>query len=128
METLVEIVETMARLGVMSVVELVVSPRRLDALHRLEAAARCVVILVVSHDAPARAERRDRADPLLGRPEVLASLGHRSIDEYLDAPERGFDQTAMQTQFDLPLLRVATDDRYEPPLDDIVDWIVDQTR
>jgi hypothetical protein len=34
----------------------------------------------------------------------------------------------MQTEFDLPTLVVRTDDGYDPHLDGIVDWIVDQTR
>lgn len=127
-ETLVEIVEMTARRGVTSVLEFVVTPLRLGALRRLEAAADCLVILAVCRDAAARAERRDRADPLLHRPEVLAALGHQSIDQYLSAPEREVIRATIQNEFHLPLLRVATDDGYDPRLDEVVDWIVDQTR
>ena len=34
----------------------------------------------------------------------------------------------MQRDFDLPLLLVTTDDGYDPPLEEIVDWVVGQTR
>jgi len=127
-ETLLELVETAARCGVTSILELVVTPQRLEALRRLEAAAECLVVLAVCRNAAARAERRDRADPLLSRPEVLDALGHRSIDEYLSAPEREAIRTTKQSEFDLPLLRVATDDGYAPHLDEVVSWIIDHTR
>jgi predicted kinase len=127
-DAFVEVVETAARLGISSVVEFVVTPQRVDALHRLEAAARCLVIVAAARDAAARAEHRDRADPMLSRPEVLEALGHRSVDDYLQAPERELVRRTMYKDFELPLLRVATDDGYEPALETIVDWIIDQTR
>lgn len=127
-EAFVAIVETTARLGVTAVLEFVVTPQRLDALRRLEAAANCLVILAVALDAADRADRRDRADPLLNRPEVLEALGHQSIADYLTVPERERVRATMQSEFDLPLLRVATDNGCDPPLGTIVDWIIDQTR
>ncbi|HUQ40306.1 MAG TPA: hypothetical protein VM030_09135 [Acidimicrobiales bacterium] len=126
-DAFVEIVEAMARAGVSSVVEFVVTPAREPAFERLEAAARCLVILTTATDAAERAARRDRVDPLLTRPEVLAAIGHRSIDDYLDAPERELVRAQMRTEFDLPLLRVATDDGYAPCMPDIVDWVIART-
>ena len=127
-EAFVASLEAMAGLGITSVVELVVTPQRVEALRRLEAAAGCVVILTTCRDAAVRAERRDRADPLLKRPEVLRALGVDTIEAYLAAPEREVVRATMQTDFDLPLLRVATDDGYDPRLDEIVDWVIVQTR
>ena len=126
--TLVEVVETAASRGVTSVLEFVVTPQRLEALRRLEEAANLLVILTHCRDAATRAELRDRADPLLRRPDVMAALGHGSIDEYLSVPEREVIRTTMLTDFDLPLLRVATDDGYVPDVAQVVDWIMDQTR
>jgi hypothetical protein len=125
---LVEVVETTARLGVSSVLEFVVTPERTEALRRLEAAANCLVIITVSAAASARADERDRADPLLNRAGVLGALGHRSIEGYMAAPQRELVRTTMHTDFRLPLLRVVTDDSYDPPLDEIVDWVIDRTR
>ena len=42
--------------------------------------------------------------------------------------QRAVVRDRTRTEFDLPLLPVRTDDGYEPPLADIVDWIIDQTR
>ena len=126
---LTTVVEAATGAGVSVVVEFVVTPERTEVFHRLTAAARCLVIQCVCADAPLRAERRDRADPLLNRPEVLAALGHRSIEDYLDGPERARVRREMLSQFDdLPLLRVHTDDGYDPPLEDVIDWIIERTR
>lgn len=127
-ETLVEVVESMARRGVTLVLEFVVTPSRLDALRRLEKAANCLVILTIASDSRARAARRDRNDPFLSRPDVLVALGHQSIDDYIDAPERDVIRTSMQSEFDLPLLQVSTDHGYEPDFEVILEWIIDQTR
>jgi hypothetical protein len=127
-DAFVEIVEATASRGVTSVVEFVVTPQRIDALRRLQAAADCLVVLAVSRDAAARAEQRDRADRVLNRPDVLAALGHRSIDDYLAAPEREVIRATLQTEFDLPVLRVRTDDGYDPHVDQVIDWIIDRTR
>jgi MoxR-like ATPase len=125
---LVDAVESLAGHGVTSVVEFVVTPGRVDAFRRLEAAARCLVVVTSAAGAQARADRRDRADPFLRRPDVLAALGHRSIEDYLTAPERDEVRATMQAEFDHPLLPVATDDGYDPPITAVVDWIVDRTR
>jgi hypothetical protein len=127
-EALVDLVEHTARLGVSMVLEFVVTPARVDAFRRIEAAASGVVLLTDATDAPARAEARDRADLLLGRAEVRAALGHASIDDYLAQPERDAVRREMRTELGLPTLRVATDDGYDPTFPEIVDWVVEQTR
>jgi hypothetical protein len=127
-DAFVDVVETAARRGVTSVIELVVTPARVEALHRLQRSASVLLIVAAAADAVARAEGRDRADPLLNRHDVLDALGYGSIDDYLDDPERDVIRTAMQTDFDLPLLRVSTDRGYDPTLETIVDWVVAQTR
>ena len=128
-ESFAGVVEAMAALGISAVVEFVVTPERVrvEAWRRIEEAARCVVVHTTASGAAARAEARDRVDPGLNRPAVLRALGYGSIDEYLTNPVRGELAAAMQTDFDLPLLRVATDDGYDPPLEAIVDWVVDRT-
>jgi predicted kinase len=126
-EAFVELVETAAGLGVSAVVELVVTPDRADALARLEAAARCVVLLLETSAAAERAAARDAASPLIDRPEVLAALGFASAEEYLADPARARVGDEVQTSFHLPTLRVRTDAGYRPALDDIVEWVIDRT-
>jgi predicted kinase len=127
-EALLQIVERTAGLGVSAVLEFVVFCERREALRRLEAAGRCLVVRTECADAAARAGQRDRGDVLLQRPDVLRALGHDSIDDYLRAPQREIVRAGMVTEFDLPLLPVRTDDGYDPPLDEVVEWIVDRTR
>jgi hypothetical protein len=83
---------------------------------------------VACADADERAAGRDRADPFLNRAPVLAALGYDSIDEYLRGPQREIVRAGMQTEFGLPVLRVATDDGYDPPLAEITDWVIEQAR
>ena len=127
-DVLVDIAEHAAGLGVSVVLELVVTPTRVHAFRRLQDAGNCLVLLTSSTHARLRADRRDRSDPLLSRPEVRDALGHRSIESYLQNPERDAVGSGVQTEFDLPLLRVLTDDGYAPRFEAIVDWLVGQTR
>jgi len=127
-ETFLQVVERMAALGVSAVIEFVVFRERREALRRLEAAARCLVVRTECAGAPVRAERRDRDDVLLRRSEVVRALGHDSIDDYLRDPQREIVRAGMVTEIELPLLPVRTDDGYEPPLDAILDWVIDRTR
>jgi len=87
------------------------------------------VLEFICADAAGRAEQRERSDPLLNRNSVLAALGHGSIDSYLHegVSQREAVRDAMLTQFDVPLLEVRTEDDYEPPLDEIVDWVIAST-
>jgi hypothetical protein len=127
-ESLVQIVETAASRRVSAVVEFVVVPDRADAWGRLQAACRCLVVLTRCADPAGRAEARDRRDPLLNRPEVLAALGLASIDDYVSGPGRRMLVAGMQTDLGLPTLTVTTDDGFDPPVDDVVEWVIDQTR
>jgi predicted kinase len=127
-EAFVEVLEAAAHAGVTVVVEFVVTPARLDALRRIEAAFRCVVVHTSCEDARSRADRRDRTDPFLARPDVLAALGHDSIDSFVAGPERDLVRQQLQTDLDLPTLPVRTDDGYAPLLAEIVDWVIAQAR
>jgi predicted kinase len=127
-EALLQIVERTAALGVSAVLELVVFGERRAALRRLEDVGRCLVVRTECAGAAARAEQRDRDDVLLRRPEVLRALGHGSIEDHLRAPQREVVRAGMVSEFDLPLLPVRTDDGYDPPVEAVVDWIIDRTR
>jgi hypothetical protein len=129
-EAFTRIVETMRAEGVSAVLEFLVMPDRVGAFQRITGAANCVIVRTECADAPARAHERDRADPLMSRPDVLAALGYDSVDAYAqhNAQQGDVVRENMQTEFDLPTLPVRTDDGYDPPLDEIIDWIVDQTR
>ena len=127
-DAFVAVVEAASAAGITLVIEFVVTSERRPAMQRLSAAAECLVVHTVAADAAARAERRDRRDPFFNRPEVLAALGHTAVDGVLAGPERARIAAELQVDFDLPTLRVRTDDGYAPPLDDIVGWVVDRTR
>lgn len=127
-EAFVRMIETAADQGVSLVVEFVVLPDRLDGFARLQAVADYLVVVCTCDDASARLERRVRADPLLNRPEVLAALGHQSIDDHLRHPERDLVRAKMLIEFDLPTLPVRTDDGYDPHLDAVIEWIVANAR
>lgn len=127
-DTCVAIIEAMARLGVTSIVELLVTAERAGAFRRLEQVADVVVIRTEATDAAERAHRRDHDDPLLNRSDVLSALGCTSIEDHIDDPRRALLGAQAQADLDGPLLRVRTDQGYDPPLDDIVDWIIDRAR
>lgn len=127
-DALVEIVEAATTAGASLVVEFLVAAGREDAWARMQAAGNVLVIVVESDRARERMLARDRVDPLLTRPGVLQALGFESIDAFL-ASSPGMSVIAtMRTDFDLPTLRVNTDDGYDPTIPSIVEWIVDQTR
>lgn len=129
-EAFTRLVEAIAALGISAALEFVVMPDRVSAMRRIEAAGNCVVVRTECEGAAERAQQRDLAEPLLNRRDVLAALGYESVAGYVDdqADHGGVVRTAMQTEFDLPLLAVRTDDGYDPSLPSIVDWIVAQTR
>ena len=126
-EALTQLVEKTGELGISAVVEFVVLPERADAWRRMEAAGTWVVVRTECADAAARARARDLVDPLLSRSPVLAALGHDSVVSYLEATDDRNIASSLLRDFAVPLLSVCTDDGYDPPLPDIVDWIVDQT-
>lgn len=116
-EAMLRIVETSAGLGVSCLVEYVVRSERPRDLARIEAAATCVVIQTWCADALARCVDRDRADRLLNRQPVLDILGYETmLDRTTSAMARMRSVgSEMRTDFDLPTLRVNTDDGYTPP-------------
>ncbi len=128
-ETFLRIVESTVGLGVSCIVEYVVRHGRPDDLQRMApaAVADCRVVHTSCRDAPGRLARRNASDRLLNRPPVLAALGYATIDEHTDdAAARMRSVTdEMQTDFDLPVLKVDTDDGYDPGLDLIIDFLVD---
>jgi hypothetical protein len=126
-ETFLQVVEHAAGLGVSAVLEFIVFHDRPEALARLEAVADCLVILTEASDGPGRANRRDLGDALLNRRSVLDALGFTSVEAYVGGPQKDVVRSAMRVDFDLPLLTVRTDDGFDPPLADIVDWVIDQT-
>ena len=128
-EVFLRLVERMASLGVSCIVEFVVSPDRSDELRRLTAAGDCVVLRTECRDPLRRFERRNRRDRLLNRAPVLDALGYASIDDHTtDSLARmRFVAEEMQTEFDLPLLPVRTDDGYDPGLDELVEFVVTAT-
>lgn len=124
-EAFLQIVEVTAGLGVSCVVEYVVREDRPQDLERLLAVGSCVVLFTWCRDAIERFVEREQADRLLNRQAVLDALGCSSVDEHTTgAVERmravGLE---MRTDFDLPLLRVNTDDGYDPGLDTIIDFV-----
>jgi hypothetical protein len=125
--TFVDLAAAVAGFGVSSVVEFIPFDDSPSELRRLTTVADCLVVFTSCADAPARVDRRDHGDFLINRPPVLAALGYPSIDAYLANPQRHLVRERMQTEFDLPLLRVRTDDGYDPSVDEILTWVIDQT-
>ena len=127
-DALLRIVETMADLGVSCVVEYVVRRSRPRDLDRIVAVAECVVVRTWCRDALTRFTRRSNADRLLNRQPVLDSLGYSTIDEHTrDAARRmSAISSEMQEDFEVPVLRVNTDDGYEPEVEAIVEFATKQ--
>jgi hypothetical protein len=123
--TFLSLVETMAGLGVSCVVEYVIRDDRPEDLERITRVAHCVGVWTWCDDAPARGAAREQADLLLRRPAVLAALGYRAIDEHVaQATTHMAAVTAqMRTAFDFPVLPVCTDDGYDPPMPEIVEFV-----
>ncbi|HEV7763012.1 MAG TPA: AAA family ATPase [Acidimicrobiales bacterium] len=124
-EAFLRLVETMAGLGVSCVAEYVVRRARPHDLARFTAVADCVVVGTWCRDPLARFARRAGAERLVNRPPVLEALGCASVDEHTGAAVERMRAVAreMRTEFDLPMLRVNTDDGYDPGLDHIVDFV-----
>jgi predicted kinase len=122
-EAFLTVVETMARLGIGCVVEYVFRAARTE-LKRLTDIADCVVVRTSCADAPARRAGRDGEDELLARPEVVRALGHRDAAEAEATRAARMAQVTeeMMTRFPLPLLEVATDDGWDPPLGSVVEF------
>ena len=121
-EAFLELVESAAQLGVSCVAEYVVRRSRPPDLDRITASADCVVLVTWCRDPMARFASRNRVDPFITRSGVLEALGIASVDEHTDAAIERMRGVArdMRTDFDLPMLRVNTDDGYDPGLDEVI--------
>jgi len=126
--TFLTLVEALAGLGVSCVVEYVIRDDRPEDLERITRVAHCVGVRTWCDDAPARQATRERADPLLRRPPVLAALGCEGIDEHVaqSTAHMAAVTSQMRTSFGFPVLAVGTDDGYDPSLPEIVEFIARQ--
>jgi predicted kinase len=129
-ETLLQIVETTARLGVSCIVEYVVRRSRPQDWARITAAADCVVLMTTCRHATSRFTHREMNDALLNRRAVLDALGNTSIKDHTTAAISRMETVVddMRTDFDVPVLPVATDQEYQPALDRIIDFVVSDRR
>ena len=116
---------SMLAAGVSAVFEYVFRADHPEHLDRLLAHADGVVVRTRSLDAIDRFAARNRADPLVNRPEVLAALGYDSNEAHTAAaiPRMLAVEHAMQATFDLPTLDVDTTDGYDPPLERIIEFV-----
>ena len=123
-EAFLRIVEGMVDLGVSCVVEYVVRAGRPSDLARLTASADCVVVATWCRDPLGRFADRNRADRLLNRRAVLDALGYEDIEQQTAAASERMRRVSLdlRTEFDLPLLRVRTDDGYDPGLARIIEF------
>jgi predicted kinase len=124
-ETLLRMVESTAGLGVSCIVEYVVRRGRPGDWARITAAADCVVLLTTCRDAMSRFTHREMNDALLNRRPVLEALGHASIADHTTRAVSRMESVVddMRTDFDVPMMRVATDQGYQPSLDQIIEFI-----
>lgn len=129
-ETLLQMVETTVGLGVSCIVECVVRQGRPHDWARITAAAECVVLLTTCRDAMSRFTHRAMNDALLNRRVVLDALGQASIEDHTTAAISRMESVVgdMRTDFDVPMLQVATDQKYQPGLDQIIDFVVSDHR
>ena len=88
------------------------------------------MVLAECRDHLQRFATRNSTDRLLNRQPVLDALGHTTIHEHTsDAVTRMRSVAdAMRVDFELPTLRVNTDNGYEPGLDAIVDFVITGTQ
>jgi predicted kinase len=129
-ETLLRMIETTADLGVSCIVEYVIRTGRPQDWARITAAADCVVLMTTCQDAMSRFTHRAINDPLLNRRPVLEALGHAGIGDHTTEAVLRMESVIdeMRTDFDVPMLKVATDQDYRPGLDQIIDFIVSDHR
>ena len=129
-ETLLRMIETTAGLGVSCIVEYVIRQGRPNDWARITAAADCVVLMTTCRDAMSRFTHREMNDRLLNRQPVLDALGQASIEDHTTEAVSRMESVVddMRTDFDVPMLQVATDQEYQPGLDQIIDFVVNDHR
>ena len=97
----------------------------LSQLGRAKSSSRTLLSAHLRADSALTALRRDIAsvlrDPDLFWTRLLLEDHTAAVAERMRSVAK-----EMQTEFDVPVLRVNTDDDYEPALDPIIDWIVAQ--
>lgn len=73
-----------------------------------------------------RFTHRETNDAPLNRRPVLDALGQASIEDRTTRAVSRMDSAVdeRRTDFDVPMLQVATDHGYQPGLDEIVDFVV----
>lgn len=124
-EAFLQVVEAMAGLGVSCIVEYVVRASRPEDLRRITDVAGCLVVQTTCADAGSRRRARDRQDLLLAHREALSAAGPAETERALAEAEAHMRRVAteMLVEFELPLLRVSTDDGYDPSLPAIVSFV-----
>jgi predicted kinase len=129
-ETLLRMIETTAGLGVSCIVEYVIRQGRPRDWERITAAADCVVLMTACRDAMSRFTHREMDDVLLNRQPVLDALGQSSIEDHTTEAVSRMESVVeeMRTGFDVPMMQVATDQGYQPGLDQIIDFVVSEHR
>lgn len=87
-------------------------------------------MMTTCRDAMSRFTDREMNDALLNRRPVLEALGDASIEDHTTESVSRMESVVdeMRTNFDVPMLQVATDREYEPGLDQIIDFIVTDHR
>lgn len=114
--------------GVSCVLEYVVRRHRPEDLDRLTAIADVRIVETVCADPLHRVRARNLADPLIAQSAVLAAAGFATVAEHTEAMvkrmERVIEET--RTEFVVPVLRVRTDGPPDPPLQTIVNFVVEQ--
>lgn len=86
--------------------------------------------MATCRDAMSRLTHREMNDGLLNRQPVLDALGKASIEDHTTEAISRMELVVddMRTDFDIPMLQVATDHGYQPGLDQIIDFVVSDHR
>ena len=117
---------TLIQSGVSCVLEYVVRQHRPEDLDRLSAVGDIRVVQTWCADPLERVRTRNLSDPLIAQSAVLAATGHSSVaahtEDVVARMQHVIDE--MRTDFGVPVMRVCTDGALDPPLDEIVDFVI----
>ncbi len=124
-DVFLHLAESMLRAGVSCVLEYVVRNGRPADFQRLTALADVVVIETFCDDPMRRVRDRNNADRLIANSAVLEATGFDSVTQHTAAVVERMTSVAseMRTTFEVPMMRVETNDGAEPPLDELVDFV-----